>query len=158
MKRFQASCLFDLISPDGYITKYTKVSEREAKATIMIADISPDFQGFQIDPSLVSFNIKSTLAQIGLDGIGIEYSLQKKKQVENPIGNWKYYVNNITISGKGILEAGFQSTFASGFAGLRADFLFHHSSFLVLADSILSASQHASISDNRVQRLIVWCV
>jgi predicted Rossmann-fold nucleotide-binding protein len=80
MKRFYPSHLFDLISPDGYITKFKKINDREAKVTVLISDISPDFLGFDIDPSLVSFNIKSTLAQIGIDGIGTEYSLQKKKK------------------------------------------------------------------------------
>ena len=46
--------------------------------------------------------------------------------------------------------AGFQSTLASGFAGLRVDFLFHHTNLSVLVDSVLSAGQYAGISNNSV--------
>src|SRR3990167_5843605 len=77
MERFLIPGLYDLISPDGQIVSYTQVNELEAKALVSIRDISPAFKGFEIDPTLVTFNIKSTLAQLGLDGIGLEYHLNK---------------------------------------------------------------------------------
>ncbi len=77
MESYLASDLFDLISPDGLISKYQKIDRRKATATVLIQNISPAFKGFQIEPSLVSFNIKSTLAQLGLDAIGTTYILEE---------------------------------------------------------------------------------
>jgi predicted Rossmann-fold nucleotide-binding protein len=65
----------DLVTPDGFITKIQKVDELTYNATVFIEKISPVFVGFQIDPALVLFNIKSALAQLGVDGIGTEYHL-----------------------------------------------------------------------------------
>ena len=42
---------------------------------VKINEISPAFVGYEIDPSLVYFNLKSTLAQLGINGIGREYHL-----------------------------------------------------------------------------------
>jgi predicted Rossmann-fold nucleotide-binding protein len=70
--------LYDLASPDGYVSTYQKVDERSAIATVIISNISPAFRGFVIDPHLVSFNIKSTLAQLGLDGKETEIALNQK--------------------------------------------------------------------------------
>jgi predicted Rossmann-fold nucleotide-binding protein len=69
---------FDLVTPDGSITNLTRLSDRKMEAIIFIENISPSFVGFQIDKQLIFFNIKSTLAQVGLDGIGIEYELDAK--------------------------------------------------------------------------------
>ena len=69
---------YDLISPDGMITNLRVLSERSAEATVFISAISPNFMGFQIPLECVQFNIKSTLAQLGIDGIGFEYELDKK--------------------------------------------------------------------------------
>lgn len=69
---------YDLATPDGSITNLTLTSDRSAKATVFISNISPQFVGFQIDPKSVQFNMKSTLAQLGLDGIGLECELDKK--------------------------------------------------------------------------------
>lgn len=84
---------YDLVTPDGSITNLTKLSERSAEAIVFINNISPKFVGFQIEPQNVIFNIKSTLAQLGLDGIGLTYELDKKnncaqiKVLLNAIGN-----------------------------------------------------------------------
>lgn len=67
----------DLVTPDGAITSLTLLSPTSAEAIVFIDKISPAFVGFQIDPSLVFFNLKSTLAQLGLDGIGQSYELHK---------------------------------------------------------------------------------
>lgn len=80
MESYLTSDLYDLVSPDGHINEYSQINEREATATVLIENISPFFKGFQIDPSLISFNIKSTLAQLGLDGIGTEYILEENKK------------------------------------------------------------------------------
>jgi predicted Rossmann-fold nucleotide-binding protein len=64
---------YDLVTPDGKITKL----ENEI-ATVLIEGISPDFAGFDVEP--VVFNLKSTLAQIGIHGIGRQLHLDRKKR------------------------------------------------------------------------------
>lgn len=71
---------FDLVTPDGSITSLTHLGEASAEATVFIENISTLFVGFQIDPSSIFFNIKSTLAQLGIDGIGQSYHLDLKNQ------------------------------------------------------------------------------
>jgi predicted Rossmann-fold nucleotide-binding protein len=69
---------YDLITPDGIVTSIQNMSDKTAIATVFIKNISQAFVGFQIEPSRVFFNIKSTLAQLGIDGIGQEYELDPK--------------------------------------------------------------------------------
>lgn len=69
---------FDLVSPDGIITNLVRISETESEAIVFIEGISPQFVGFEIEPELVFFNIMSTLAQLGVNGVGIEYELDKE--------------------------------------------------------------------------------
>jgi hypothetical protein len=64
---------YDLVTPDGKITHIDGDI-----ATVKIENISPAFIGYQIEPKLVTFNLKSTLAQLGMNGIGIEYEIDKK--------------------------------------------------------------------------------
>lgn len=71
---------FDLVSPDGVITQFVRLSEKTAEGIVFIENIHPSFVGFHIDPELVFFNIKSTLAQLGLDGIGQSYELNQKNR------------------------------------------------------------------------------
>lgn len=71
---------YDLITPDGTITDITFLSDKEAEAIVFIKNISPRFVGFQIDPQYICFNIKSTLAQLGVDGIGLAFELDAKNQ------------------------------------------------------------------------------
>lgn len=61
MESYLISDLFDLVTPDGKIT-----SVQKDRVEVFIENISPAFVGFQIDPSAIFFNFKSTLAQIGL--------------------------------------------------------------------------------------------
>jgi predicted Rossmann-fold nucleotide-binding protein len=68
----------DLITPDGTITNLELIDKKSAVATVFIEEISPIFVGFDIDKERIFFNIKSTLAQLGVDGKGIEYSLDKE--------------------------------------------------------------------------------
>jgi len=69
---------YDLATEDGAITNLTHLSEKKASATVFIQNISPKFVGFEIDPSLIIFNIKSTLAQLGLNGINVSHELDSK--------------------------------------------------------------------------------
>lgn len=68
----------DLVTPDGTITNFNKIDERRAEAIVFIEKISPIFKGFEIEQEHIFFNIKSTLAQLGVDGIGIEYEIDSK--------------------------------------------------------------------------------
>jgi predicted Rossmann-fold nucleotide-binding protein len=70
----------DLVTPDGLITNLKHIDAKTAEATVFIDKISPTFIGFHIDHDRVMFNIKSTLAQVGLDGIGFEYDIDKNKR------------------------------------------------------------------------------
>lgn len=69
---------FDLVTPDGSITNLTRTSDKSAEAIVFIENISPAFVGFQIDKEHIFFNMKSTLAQVGLDGVGTSYELDQK--------------------------------------------------------------------------------
>ncbi len=70
---------YDLITPDGIITKYTLLSNKTAEATVLIENISKAFVGYRIDKELVFFNIKSSLAQLGINGVGTEYLVDSEK-------------------------------------------------------------------------------
>jgi len=65
----------DLVTPDGKIVSAHSLNESETEVEVLIEGIHPTFVGFEIDHSLITFNIKSTLAQIGLNGIGTEFRL-----------------------------------------------------------------------------------
>lgn len=78
MESYLDSKNFDLASPDGRITHLARINETNAEAIVFIENISPRFVGFQIPSEFVFFNIKSTIAQIGIDGIGIEYQIDSK--------------------------------------------------------------------------------
>ncbi len=75
MESFLGATHYDLVTPDGSITNLTKIDETTSEAVVFIENISPAFVGFQIEKENIFFNIKSTLAQIGVDGIGLEYEL-----------------------------------------------------------------------------------
>jgi len=69
---------YDLATEDGAITNLTHISEKLASATLFIQNISPKFVGFEIDSSLIQFNIKSTLAQLGMNGLYTSLELDRK--------------------------------------------------------------------------------
>jgi predicted Rossmann-fold nucleotide-binding protein len=71
---------YDLVTPDGKITSIKHIDENNAEAIVFIQKISPVFVGFQIEIEKVFFNVKSTIAQVGLDGIGIQYELDEKNR------------------------------------------------------------------------------
>lgn len=58
---------YDLITPDGKITHISSISPDKSHVTVLIEKISPLFKGYQIEPELIRFNLKSTLAQLGLN-------------------------------------------------------------------------------------------
>lgn len=69
---------YDLVTPDGAIRKITRLSDSRADAVVVIENISPAFVGHHIPLELLVFNIKSTLAQLGLDGIGHQIELDAR--------------------------------------------------------------------------------
>jgi hypothetical protein len=80
MESYLISSHFDLITPDGYIKKIEKIDDITFDATIFIENISDAFLGFRIDEKNLLFNIKSTLAQIGLDSKELNFEINKKKK------------------------------------------------------------------------------
>jgi predicted Rossmann-fold nucleotide-binding protein len=69
MESYLFSDHFDLVTPDGKITSIKQAGPTKAVAEVLIENISPAFMGFKIDPKLVIFNFKSTLAQLGLNAL-----------------------------------------------------------------------------------------
>ncbi len=72
MESYLFSDHYDLVTPDGKITQIKKIDPAKLEISILIENISPAFVGFKIDPSLVIFDLKSTLGQIGLHAISLE--------------------------------------------------------------------------------------
>jgi predicted Rossmann-fold nucleotide-binding protein len=69
---------YDLITPDGVVTQWTRLDPSSAEALVHIHKISPAFVGYQLDSYQICFNIKSSLAQLGVNGIGLQHSLDPK--------------------------------------------------------------------------------
>ncbi|MCX6990077.1 MAG: hypothetical protein NTX49_03280 [Chlamydiae bacterium] len=80
MESYLVSDLYDLVSPDGKVTFLQRTDPRKALVELKIENISPAFIGFQLEKSQVFFNIKSTLAQIGMDALGTHYDLDQKRR------------------------------------------------------------------------------
>jgi predicted Rossmann-fold nucleotide-binding protein len=70
----------DLTTPDGKIETIRFIHESKAIATVSIESIFDRFVGFDLPKELIFFNLKSTLAQLGLEGIGQSYDLNKKEK------------------------------------------------------------------------------
>jgi len=70
---------YDLASPDGRITSIQRIDERTAHCELLIENINPNFVGYQLPHDSVIFNIKSTLAQIGVNGVAKQYEFEKLK-------------------------------------------------------------------------------
>lgn len=79
MESYLYATHYDLVTPDGLITNLTHLTPTTADAVVFIENIWPTFVGYHIDPSRVFFNIKSTLAQLGINGVGQTYELDPKK-------------------------------------------------------------------------------
>ncbi|MBU6149222.1 MAG: hypothetical protein KGQ54_03405, partial [Verrucomicrobia bacterium] len=54
--------MYDLTTPDGLIEKI-----EDNHAIVLFEHISAQFLGFKIDPKMIQFNLKSVLAQLGID-------------------------------------------------------------------------------------------
>ncbi len=80
MHRYLFPAHYDLVSPDGVISSLERTRPTELLASVFIQDISPAFVGFSIDPNYLFFNLKSTLAQLGLDSLSLEISLDKGRR------------------------------------------------------------------------------
>ncbi len=80
MESYITAAHYDLISPDGRISSLTKTEHQTLMAEVIIENISPHFVGFSLDHSQVFFNLKSTLAQLGVNAVGIKYALDEKRK------------------------------------------------------------------------------
>lgn len=69
---------YDLVTPDGMITSLKRTAPNRLDAELCIENISPAFVGFEIDLEHISFNLKSTLAQLGVNGLYRNIELDKK--------------------------------------------------------------------------------
>lgn len=66
---------YDLASPDGKIDDIQAQSSTQHLTRVVIENIPSTFIGFQIPQELVTFNFKSTLAQLGLNATLLELDL-----------------------------------------------------------------------------------
>ena len=80
MKNYLISTHFDLITDDGFIVDIKKIDEKKVVATIKIQNISDAFLGFVAKEEYILFNLKSTLAQLGIDAIKKGIVLNKSKK------------------------------------------------------------------------------
>ena len=72
----------DLITKDGFISSHPeKISQRSKKAKVTITKVEPFFLGYEVPKSLIQFNIKSTLAQLGVDGTLNDILLDKNNKI-----------------------------------------------------------------------------
>ncbi len=72
---------YDLITPDGKITALQRVENGDLLIKITIENIDPSFIGFHLEPQQIIFNLKSTLAQIGIEALTSEIFLDPKRRV-----------------------------------------------------------------------------
>lgn len=72
---------YDLVTPDGYITELEEKDKRHKRAIVRIEHISPAFVGYELEKSLVTFNLKSTLAQLGLNTKCLSYFYDKPQNM-----------------------------------------------------------------------------
>src|SRR5579871_2987314 len=70
---------FDLVTPDGMITSIKRAAPAGLDIELLIQNISPAFIGFHLEKEQISFNLKSTLAQLGLNAVMHSCELEGKK-------------------------------------------------------------------------------
>ena len=80
MESYLISSHYDLITPDGNIQFIKQINENTQEIDIHIKNISPVFAGFYSDRNEISFNLKSTLAQLGFTSNTIDFQLSIKKR------------------------------------------------------------------------------
>jgi predicted Rossmann-fold nucleotide-binding protein len=68
----------DLATPDGRIIACEKINAHIKHALVEIVGINPTFVGFELEKQFTFFNIKSTLAQLGIEGIGLDWELSRE--------------------------------------------------------------------------------
>lgn len=68
---------YDLVTPDGRITEIRPLDEKRILISLEIEEISPAFIGYEIDPKLIAFNLKSTLAQLGVNSLMREFIFER---------------------------------------------------------------------------------
>lgn len=90
----------DLVTPDGWISHLSSIHEKTLQATVVIENISPNFIGYQIDSTNILFNIKSTLAQVGVDSKKIEIEFDQSHHSAQV----KILLNAIGAIGKEMLK------------------------------------------------------
>ena len=69
----------DLISPDGRILAISRFSKNKIQAHVVFEECASNFKGFSIDKDQIFFNLKSTLAQLGIHSVLNELTLDWKK-------------------------------------------------------------------------------
>lgn len=74
---------FDLVSPDGKITKLISLDKKRSLAIVHIENISPAFVGYEIPDQSILFNLKSTLAQLGMHSVLKNFELDKARGIAN---------------------------------------------------------------------------
>lgn len=78
MSTIPVSTYYDLITPDGTIIELNQVDESTLRVIVEITNIPSHFVGFECDQKHTFFNLKSTVAQLGVNGIGAKYDISKK--------------------------------------------------------------------------------
>lgn len=69
---------YDLVTPDGKIKSLVQVDENNLEIVVEFENIPSSFIGYLISKEEVLFNVKSTLAQLGINATLIENNLQPK--------------------------------------------------------------------------------
>ncbi|MBT3394154.1 MAG: hypothetical protein HN411_03475 [Waddliaceae bacterium] len=78
MSSYLYSDHYDLVTPDGAITSYNILDDVSSVAEVLITNISPAFIGLDLDNEHLHFNLKSTLAQLGINSVDTSIILDKK--------------------------------------------------------------------------------
>lgn len=68
----------DLVTPDGKIITLSRISPKVIEVLVVFEKISQFFVGFDLDPSHIIFNLKSTIAQLGIEAKLKKIDLNKK--------------------------------------------------------------------------------
>jgi len=69
MESYLSNQHYDLVTPDGHIIDLEPKGPQKLLATVLIEHISPAFVGYHLSLDNIFFNLKSTLAQLGLNAI-----------------------------------------------------------------------------------------
>ncbi len=83
MNEYENFQSYDLITPDGYLTHLKLNGDSTAEGVVHIKNIAHSFVGFQIAKEFIVFNIKSTLAQLGIDGAATDIEIDAKQHCAN---------------------------------------------------------------------------